>query len=90
MQSVTRLWLVTFKLENWLESTCTCPVYLKSYMCKHLIGLAVQKKLLVIIYALWKNNTAYDINYKNKYTRELEQALPLGLASIEASLADGV
>ena len=48
--------------------------------------MAVQKKLLVIIYALWKSNTAYDINYKNKLTRELEQALPLGLASIEATL----
>jgi transposase len=52
--------------------------------------VAVQKKLLVIIYALWKNNTAYDIDYKNKYTKELEQALPLGLASIEARLADAV
>jgi len=49
--------------------------------------VAVQKKLLVFIYALWKNNTAYDIGYRNKYTRELEQVLPLGLASIEASLA---
>ena len=48
--------------------------------------VAVQKKLLVLMYALWKNNTAYDIDYKNKYTRELEQALPLGLASIEATL----
>jgi transposase len=52
--------------------------------------VAVQKKLLVLIYALWKNNTAYDIDYQNKYTRELEQALPLGLASIEARLADAV
>jgi transposase len=49
--------------------------------------VAVQKKLLVIIYALWKNNTAYDIDYKNEHTRELEQALPLGMASIEATLA---
>jgi transposase len=52
--------------------------------------VAIQKKLLVLIYALWKNNTAYDIDYKNKYTRELEQVLPLGLASIEARLADAV
>ncbi len=52
--------------------------------------VAIQKKLLVLIYALWKNNTAYDIDYKNKYTRELEQALPPGLASIEARLADVV
>ena len=47
--------------------------------------VAVQKKLLVIIYSLWKNNTVYDINYKNKHTRELKQELSLGLASIEAS-----
>lgn len=52
--------------------------------------VAVQKKLLVLIYALWKNNTAYDIKYKNKHTRELEQALPLGLASIEARLTDAI
>jgi transposase len=52
--------------------------------------VAVQKKLLVLIYALWKNNVAYDINYKNKYTRELEQALPLGLASIEATINEAV
>jgi hypothetical protein len=52
--------------------------------------VAIQKKLLILIYALWKNNTAYDIDYKNKYTRELEQELPLGLASIEARLADAI
>jgi transposase len=38
--------------------------------------VAVQKKLLVIIYALWKNNTSYELNYKpNKHTGEKEQAL---------------
>lgn len=47
--------------------------------------VAIQKKLLVLIYSLWKNNAAYDINYRNKYTRELEQELPLGMASIEAN-----
>jgi len=52
--------------------------------------VAIQKKLLVLIYALWKNNTAYDINYKNQHARELEQALPLGLASIEARLVDAI
>lgn len=51
--------------------------------------VAIQKKLLVLIYALWKKNAAYDINYKNKHTRELEQALSLGLASAEASI-DGL
>lgn len=38
--------------------------------------VAVQKKLLVIIYALWKNNSAYELNYKpNKHTGEKEQVL---------------
>jgi len=52
--------------------------------------VAVQKKLLVLIYTLWKNNSAYDIDYKNQYTRELEQALPLGLASIEATITNAI
>jgi transposase len=47
--------------------------------------VAVQKKLLVLIYALWKNNEAYDINYKNQHTKEQEQELSLGSASIEAA-----
>lgn len=38
--------------------------------------VAVQKKLLVIIYALWKNNSSYEMNYKpQKHTGEKEQAL---------------
>jgi transposase len=38
--------------------------------------VAVQKKLLVIIYALWKHNTSYELNYKlNIHTGEKEQAL---------------
>jgi hypothetical protein len=35
---------------------------------------------LVLIYALWKNNQAFDINYKNQNTKEQEQVLPLGTA----------
>jgi transposase len=48
-------------------------IKMKSYV-------AVQKKLLVLIYALWKNNEAFDVNYKNKYTKGQEQVLPLGSA----------
>ena len=36
--------------------------------------VAVQKKLLVIIYSLWKNNVAYNQNYYQKHTGEKEQA----------------
>jgi len=48
-------------------------IKMKSYV-------AVQKKLLVLIYGLWKNNEAFDVNYKNKLTKEQEQVLPLGSA----------
>jgi transposase len=38
--------------------------------------VAVQKKLLVIIYALWKNKTCYEQNYKpHTHTGEQEQVL---------------
>src|SRR5881227_1000354 len=40
--------------------------------------VAVQKKLLVIIYALWKNNSAYELNHqhnKDQHTGEKEQVL---------------
>jgi transposase len=42
--------------------------------------VAVQKKLLVIVFTLWRKNLAYDINY----TKEQEQELSLGSASLEA------
>jgi hypothetical protein len=36
--------------------------------------IAVQKKLLVLIYTLWSSNKPYDLNYQsNKYTGEKEQ-----------------
>ena len=24
---------------NWKKSTCTCPIYFKQYICKHIIGM---------------------------------------------------
>ena len=36
--------------------------------------VAVQKKLLVVIYALWKTNSAYELNHEqHKHTGEKEQ-----------------
>ncbi len=46
--------------------------------------VAVQKKLLVLIYALWKLDADFDANFKNKNTKEQEQELSLGSASTEA------
>ena len=45
--------------------------------------VAVQKKLLVLIYSLWKNNEAYVPNYEsNKHTGEKEQK-PSSLLGLE-------
>ncbi|CAF4947771.1 unnamed protein product [Pieris macdunnoughi] len=30
--------------ENWLHGTCNCPKFLKDYICKHLVGLAIRLK----------------------------------------------
>ncbi len=29
---------------KWKAGTCTCPCFLKKYMCKHIIGLAIRLK----------------------------------------------
>ena len=41
------VWIVSLvpKSETWREGTCTCPNFLKKYMCKHLIGMAIRLKL---------------------------------------------
>lgn len=46
-------------------------IKMKSYV-------AVQKKLLTIVFALWKRNEAFDETYIKKYTEEKESALQLG------------
>lgn len=40
--------------------------------------VAVQKKLLVIIFGLYKRNEAYDITHRNSHTKEKELVPPLG------------
>ncbi len=47
--------------------------------------VAVQKKLLTTIYALWKKNEDFDEGYKTKqHTEEQEPVLPLGSAALAA------
>lgn len=46
-------------------------IKMKSYV-------SVQKKLLILVYALWRKNEPYDVKYKSTHTKEQEQALPLG------------
>ena len=40
-----RLWIVTFVTTDWLQSTCTCPIFYKHYICKHMVGLAIVNNL---------------------------------------------
>ena len=42
-----RVWLVTLPNdgENWRNGSCTCPIFLKKFCCKHLVGLAIRLKL---------------------------------------------
>jgi hypothetical protein len=29
---------------NWQDGECTCPYYMKNFLCKHIIGLAIRLK----------------------------------------------
>ena len=41
------MWIVSLPTvnEKWKEGNSTCPYFLKKYMCKHVIGLAIRLKL---------------------------------------------
>lgn len=34
-------------MEEWINGTCNCPIFLKDYMCKHVYGIAMCTKLVV-------------------------------------------
>lgn len=38
-------WIVQFSKDNWkIESQCTCPVYFKHRMCKHILAIAMRDR----------------------------------------------
>lgn len=40
-------WIVRFQAVNWkVTSSCTCPVYFKQRMCKHILAIAMREKLM--------------------------------------------
>lgn len=45
-----KVWIVDLpkEKENWALGRCTCPAYLKKYLCKHVIGLAIRLKVAEI------------------------------------------
>ena len=36
-----RLWIVSMDGENWRQGICTCLLFLKQYICKHIVGKAI-------------------------------------------------
>ncbi|CAF2860788.1 unnamed protein product, partial [Rotaria sp. Silwood2] len=40
------IWCVEIKNDSdWKTSRCTCPAFLKNYICKHIIGMSIRLKL---------------------------------------------
>lgn len=44
-ETMNRLWMLKFQPNSWEESICSCPFFLKSYSCKHIVGLASKLNL---------------------------------------------
>jgi hypothetical protein len=42
MDLVNMIWVIKINTDNWKLSTCTCPVNLKNYKCKHVIAISVR------------------------------------------------
>ena len=40
-------WCIKINADNWKLSSCTCPIYFKKYICKHIIGIAIRLKLAI-------------------------------------------
>ena len=42
------IWCTTLERNDYRQSTCTCPTFFKSYIFKHIIGIAAMEKLIKI------------------------------------------
>ena len=43
------MWVVKKEGNKWRDATCTCPQFLKHYICKHIVGIASRLKYIKII-----------------------------------------
>ena len=40
-------WLVHFSSDDWkMKSSCTCPVFFKQNICKHIVAFALKENLI--------------------------------------------
>jgi hypothetical protein len=40
-----RLWVLGYDERDWESSTCSCPVFSKTRICKHVVGIAITRKV---------------------------------------------
>ena len=45
-KSHTKIWITILPVDQskWKDGVCTCPAFLKNYLCKHIVGLAIRRK----------------------------------------------
>ena len=45
-ESLKFIWCTIVDKDDWKKkSSCTCPYFMKNYLCKHIIGIANRRKL---------------------------------------------
>lgn len=41
-----KVWTVKLPKENWKEGVCSCPHFFKTFICKHILGIAMRLKFI--------------------------------------------
>ncbi len=49
--SQTKLWFVEFPDTDWTHAKCSCETYLKKFLCRHVIGIAMRLKFFNVCQA---------------------------------------
>jgi len=44
----SKLWKVIMEADDYQNAACSCPSYQKKFMCKHILGIAIGKKLYAV------------------------------------------
>lgn len=51
-----KFWHVEISKDKWkIDSNCSCPVFFKHYMCKHVVAIALREKLFVCPQSAYPN-----------------------------------
>lgn len=43
-------WSTIIPENNWIDGRCNCSMFLKQYMCKHIVGIAIRRRLCEVRY----------------------------------------